>query len=247
MLYQDGIELGLFQPNIEINSALANFNATGGDLIKSQQAFAVYLSTLGWIGSLTTLEPTEGYLLKSAGSANFVYPRRGLLRIKEEPVQQKLEDVMPSLYTLNPNAYEASTNAIVKINTCEEVLANKDWALAAFKNNELRGFVNSTQFVDEELGHQYFITVYGQGNETYTFKMINQESGEQMEVLAKLDFEKNKLQGEVTNPLQFNLNTEVDCDQFKVVEQTADVTNGVYTLKFTDGKTVVTEKLVRIK
>ncbi len=292
--------------NVEINSALANFNATDGDLIKSQQAFAVYLSTLGWIGSLTTLEPTEGYLLKAADSATFVYPRRGLLRIKEEPVQQKLEDVMPSLYTLNPNAYEASTNAIIKINTCEELLANKDWALAAFKNNELRGFVNSTQFVDEELGHEYFITVYGEGNETYTFKMINQTNGEQMEVNAKLDFEKNKLQGEVANPLQFNLFTEVDCDQFKVEEQIASeeeqlsypnpfskfvtivvpnsitetaqvqiidkngrivfnrdiedarkfhlngaelhfLTNGVYTLKFTDGKTVVTEKLVRIK
>lgn len=292
--------------NVEINSALANFNATDGDLIKSQQAFAVYLSTLGWIGSLTTLEPTEGYLLKAADSATFVYPRRGLLRIKEEPVQQKLEDVIPSLYTLNPNAYEASTNAIIKINTCEELLANKDWALAAFKNNELRGFVNSTQFVDEELGHEYFITVYGEGNETYTFKMINQTNGEQMEVNAKLDFEKNKLQGEVANPLQFNLFTEVDCDQFKVEEQIASeeeqlsypnpfskfvtivvpnsitetgqvqiidkngrivfnrdiedarkfhlngaelhfLTNGVYTLKFTDGKTVVTEKLVRIK
>ena len=292
--------------NIEINAALANLNATDGDLIKSQQAFAVYLSSLGWIGSLTTLEPTEGYLLKSASTSTFVYPRRGLLRIKEEPVQQKLDETLPALYSLNPNRFEASTNAIVKINTCEEVLENKDWALAAFNNDELRGWVSSTTFINEEKGHEYFITVFGEGNETYTFKMINQATGEQMTVNAKLDFEKNKVQGEVNNPLRFQLFTDVDCDQFKVtltadeeeeqysypnpfsgfvtivvpktITETGQVeiidkngrivfsrnvddhrqwhlngaelyflANGVYTLKFTDGETVIIEKLVRIK
>ncbi|MFT7084487.1 MAG: hypothetical protein ACJAV5_000193 [Vicingaceae bacterium] len=292
--------------NIEINSALANYNATDGDLIKSQQAFAVYLSTLGWVGSLTTLEPTEGYLLKAANSSTFVYPRRGLLRIKEEPVQEKLNGTLPTLYSLNPNQFEASTNAIVKINTCEELLENKDWALAAFKNEELRGWVGSTKYINEELGNQYFITVFGEGNETYTFKMINQATGDQMMVDAKLDFEKNNVQGAVSSPLRFNLFTEVDCDQFKtaltaeeqsenysypnpfagfvtivvpneisengqleIVDKNGRVVfsenvdankkwhlngaelyflaNGVYTVKFTDGETIITEKLVRIK
>ena len=290
--------------NIEINSALANYNATDGDLIKSQQAFAVYLSTLGWIGSLTTLEPTEGYLLQAANSATFVYPRRGLLRIKEEPVQEKLDETLPTLYSLNPNQFEASTNAIVKINTCEEVLENKDWALAAFKNEELRGWVSSTRFINSDVGYQYFITVFGEGNETYSFKMINQATGEQMMVDAKLDFEKNKVQGAVNNPLRFNLFTAVDCDQFKkesiadnenysypnpfsgfvtivvpneisengqleIIDKNGRVvfnasvddnrkwhlngaelyflSNGVYTVKFTDGDTIINEKLVRIK
>ena len=292
--------------NIEINSALANFNASDGDLIKSQQAFAVYLSTLGWIGSLTTMEPTEGYLLQSADSSTFVYPRRGLLRLKETPVQQKLENVLPRLYALNPNLFEASTNAIVKINTCEELLKNKDWALAAFKNDDLRGWVNSTKFINDALGHEFFITIFGNGNETYNFRMINQTTGEQMVVDAKLDFEKNKVQGEVNKPLRFDLFTDIDCDQFKVQLTIEDeneqysypnpfsgfvtivapktisengqveiidksgrvvfsrnvndsrkwhlngaelyfLANGVYTLKFTDGETVITEKLVRIK
>ena len=290
--------------NIEINSALANYNATDGDLIKSQQAFAVYLSTLGWIGSLTTLEPTEGYLLQAANSSTFVYPRRGLLRIKEEPVQENLAETLPTLYSLNPNQFEASTNAIVKINTCEEVLENKDWALAAFKNEELRGWIGSTKFINSDVGNQYFITIFGEGNETYSFKMINQVTGEQMMVNAKLDFEKNKVQGAVNNPLRFNLFTEVNCDQFKIESISDDenfsypnpfsgfitivvpneisengqleiidkngkvvfrasvddkekwhlngaelyfLSNGVYTLKFSDGETIITEKLVRIK
>jgi len=292
--------------NVGINSALANFNATDGDLMKSQQAFAVYVTNLGWVGSLTTLEPTEGYLLKSASSSTFVYPRRGLLRLKEEPVQEKLQETLPTLYSLNPNQFEASTNAIVKIQTCEELLANKDWALAAFKNEELRGWVSSTKFVNDEFGHEYFISVFGEGNETYTFKMINQTTGEQMNVNHKLDFEKNKVQGAVDNPLQFSLFTEVDCDQFNAEEETTNETeqvsypnpfskfvtivvpnsitetgqiqivdkngrivfqrnvsdqrkfhlngaelyflaNGVYTLKFMDGETIVTEKLVKIK
>jgi hypothetical protein len=221
-------------------------------------------------------------------------------------VQEKLQETLPTLYSLNPNQFEASTNAIVKIQTCEELLANKDWALAAFKNEELRGWVSSTKFVNDEFGHEYFISVFGEGNETYTFKMINQTTGEQMNVNHKLDFEKNKVQGAVDNPLQFSLFTEVDCDQFNAEEETTNETeqvsypnpfskfvtivvpnsitetgqiqivdkngrivfqrnvsdqrkfhlngaelyflaNGVYTLKFMDGETIVTEKLVKIK
>ena len=292
--------------NIEINSALANYNATDGDLIKSQQAFAVYLTSLGWIGSLTTMEPTEGYLLKAANANNFVYPRRGLLRLKESPVQQNLQETLPILYALNPNDFEASTNAIIKINTCEELLENTDWALAAFNNKELRGWIDQTKFVNEEMGAEYFITIYGEGNETFTFKMVNKATGEEMEVISKLDFEKNKVQGKLNNPLVFDLNTKVNCDQFR--EETIDIesveqktypnpfsqfvtivvpnqisenglleiidqngrvllnrrigtikkvflngaelyqfANGVYQVKFTDGETIITEKLVKIK
>jgi hypothetical protein len=59
--------IGFISPrNIQINSALANYNASNGDLIKSQQSFSVYQDGLGWIGSLTAMESTKGYLLQSA-------------------------------------------------------------------------------------------------------------------------------------------------------------------------------------
>ena len=60
------------------------------------------------------MEPTEeGYLLKAANSANFVYPRRGLFsRLKEMQQKLLLVDVLPPV--LNPNDFEMGTNAIIK-------------------------------------------------------------------------------------------------------------------------------------
>jgi hypothetical protein len=293
--------------NIEINSALANYNATDGDLIKSQQAFAVYLSSLGWIGSLTTLEPTEGYLLKAASTSTFVYPRRGLLRLKANAEQEQLSAILPSNLTLNPNDFETSTSAIIKINTCEEVMEDSTWSLVAFKENDIRGYSKAAIHVNEEIGSEYFITVYGQGNESFRFEMLNSVTKEKLKVIGSISFEKDKLQGEVNEPILFDLIQHIDCDQFKKIEDAATTediagaaypnpfssfltivipqeisengtieifdqngrlvfgrnagaerriflngaelfrfTNGVYQLKFTDGKTIVTEKLVRL-
>jgi hypothetical protein len=293
--------------NIEINSALANYNATDGDLIKSQQAFAVYLSSLGWIGSLTTLEPTEGYLLKAASTSTFVFPRRGLLRLKANAEQEHLSAILPSNLTLNPNDFETSTSAIIKINTCEEVMEDSTWSLLAFKENDIRGYSKAAININEEIGSEYFITVYGQGNESFRFEMLNSVTKEKLKVIGSISFEKDKLQGEVNQPILFDLIEDIDCDQFKKIEDavanedlagaaypnpfssfltivipqeisengTIEIfdqngrlvfvrnagterriflngaelfrfTNGVYQLKFTDGKTIVTEKLVRL-
>ena len=294
--------------NIEINSALANFNATDGDLIKSQQAFAVYLSSLGWIGSLTTLEPTEGYLLKAASSSTFVYPRRGLLRLKANPEQEQLSAILPSNLTLNPNDFETSTSAIIKINTCEEVMEDSTWSLVAFKENDIRGYSKAAIKVNDQVGSEYFITVYGEGNESFRFEMLNSVTKEKLKVIGSISFEKDKLQGEINEPILFDLIQRINCDQFRRIEDiptTEDIagsaypnpfssfltivipreisdngtieifdqngrlvfarnagaerriflngaelfrfTSGVYQLKFTDGETTVTEKLVRIK
>lgn len=49
-----------------------------GDIIKSQNSFSTYSTSLGWSGNLTTLEPGEGYLFMSAGTTDrvLVFPAR---------------------------------------------------------------------------------------------------------------------------------------------------------------------------
>ncbi len=54
--------------------AMAYFDATNGDLIKSQTQFAIYDAKLGWSGSLKYLEPGKGYMLKSAKAQTFSFP-----------------------------------------------------------------------------------------------------------------------------------------------------------------------------
>ena len=230
--------------NLAINTALANYNATDGDLIKSQQAFSVYSNTLGWVGSLTTLEPTEGYLLKSADSATFTYPRRGLFRMKSIPAQVKLADqLVATNFELNPYEFEASTNAIIKVNTCREILEDSAWVLTAFKDDELRGFSAKSLTLKTEQDPLHFITIFGEANEKYELLLFNKKSKQKLLLEGEIRFQKNTVQGRPTQPLLFDVEIKQDCDQFKTENAAlADFDGFSYPNPFTDYLTILVPK-----
>ncbi|MEQ8910408.1 MAG: LamG-like jellyroll fold domain-containing protein [Vicingaceae bacterium] len=206
--------------NLSINTALANYNASQGDLIKSQQAFAVYLPSIGWIGSLTTLEPTKGYLLQSQNTTSFAYPTAGLFRLKSAASQKLITENIPSNWSLKPHDFEASTSLIVEIESCDEIQLDSNWAIAAFKNDTLRGW---SQLKEVEQNGLHFLTVYGSGSEKFSFKYINVNTKEAFEIMQKVNFEKNKVQGEILNPLHFTLLDTLDCNRFKT-----EALNGIH-------------------
>ncbi len=56
--------LNVAQDNMGVNNVLKNLAAREGDVIKSQQAMAIYSPELGWVGSLQKLETGQSYRLK---------------------------------------------------------------------------------------------------------------------------------------------------------------------------------------
>lgn len=64
------------QVNMKVKDALAGYNASDEDMIKSQSGFAMYDSRNGWVGNLTYLEPGKGYMVyrKANTDTTFVYP-----------------------------------------------------------------------------------------------------------------------------------------------------------------------------
>ncbi|MEO8962542.1 MAG: LamG-like jellyroll fold domain-containing protein [Ginsengibacter sp.] len=62
--------------NLTVKQALAGYNPTDGDVIKSQTGFAMYNTQNGWIGSLTYLQPGKGYMFYRKGltDTSFYYP-----------------------------------------------------------------------------------------------------------------------------------------------------------------------------
>ena len=291
--------------NIGINTALANYQATDGDLIKSQGDFAVYLSSLGWIGSLTALEPSKGYLLQSAVGDTFTYPRSSLFRMKGETSQKSLNGPLVDGKSLAPHAFESSSNLIIEVNTCQEIVQDTNWALAAFDGQELRGFADHS-VQKQELDPAYYLTIFGEDQEEYKLMLFNKFTKEKLLLAETVDFVKDQVQGEAFNPLSIGLEIEQNCDRFKEAEPTSvsmsrsaypnpfrnyltvevpeelsenslvqisdqhgkilyevqigdqeelylngsqlyNFRSGVYHLKFIDGETVTTEKLVKIK
>lgn len=214
--------------NMQLSTALANFNATDGDIIKSQERFSYFDSNLGWIGSLQTLEPTKGYLLKSSSTTNFVYPRLGLLRIKETlPAQLGLSEMLSIGYQLSSNQYEAGVGAMVKVEVCEEVLKSNNIVLAAFIGEELRGWSESATFLNDELGYQYFITAYGEGNDQFEYALIDTLLNERISLSGTLVYSKNGVEGSPTNPVIIFPKDEVDCDRYQLVTAAASANERV--------------------
>lgn len=209
--------------NMQISTALANFNAQDGDIIKSQERFSYFDQNLGWIGSLQTLEPTKGYLLKSAQASSFVYPRQGLLRLRNElPAQMELEAMLSDGFNLNSYAYEAAISAIVKVEVCEEVVQNPNIVLAAFNGEELRGWSESATKVNDELGYQYFLTAYGEGDEQFEYALIDTTTNEKIALSGILVFEKNGLEGTPNKPLVIFPTSKIDCEEFNVDANTSN-------------------------
>ena len=237
--------------NLSINTALANYQATSGDLIKSQQAFAVYLPTMGWIGSLSTLEPTKGYLLQSQSNSSFTYPSTGLFRLKTAEKQPALTATMPSQWTLNPHDFESSTSLIVEVASCEEIQLDTNWVIAAFRKDSLRGWSKVKEVNQKGL---HFVTVYGSGKESFSFKLINVNTADSYNIEQNISFQKDKVQGEIEQPLYFTLSDTIDCQQFKVEALSDNSTkqDKVYPNPFKNGFTIhlpqdfVSQSLIQI-
>lgn len=112
--------------------ALAYFNATEGDIIKSQTQFAVYDLKLGWTGTLKYLEPGKGYMIKSALAQTFTFPKylSKTLSIKE-PIDSIWKIGQTSSNTISTNASTNNlTSSIVTIN--DGVASAKDMVINNF-------------------------------------------------------------------------------------------------------------------
>lgn len=64
------------QSTLSVSEALAGYEASVNDVIKSQTQFAQYAGNLGWIGSLESMESGKGYMLHrvDATDATLTYP-----------------------------------------------------------------------------------------------------------------------------------------------------------------------------
>jgi hypothetical protein len=204
------------QRNLNVNDAFGAFASKQNDLIKGQVQFAVYDSTLGWIGSLTTLMPGRGYQYYANGTGVLRYPRSAMFG------KSSNENTLTSKYwKINPYGFENNMNLIVKVDACNEVLKSGQLLLGAFVNNELRGFAKATQINDGV--YSYFLTVAGKYQEQVTFKLLHESTGEIFPTQSELVFEPNALKGSLTSPIAMSSSKEVPCTENAVIASQLEI------------------------
>jgi hypothetical protein len=127
------------QVNMTVEEALADYQATDQDVIKSQTGFTMYSSRNGWVGNLTYLEPGKGYMLYRKGntSTQFVYPTiKGSLNIERTMASQPGN--LNYLQAPVSNNFKYADNMIVIAAVKGFSLLPNDKILA-YAGNELRG------------------------------------------------------------------------------------------------------------
>jgi hypothetical protein len=198
--------------NIPIGDALASLSPSEGDLIKSQNLFAIYSSTArAWKGSLTYLNQSEGYMMNVAKAQIFTYPTY-INRINNSVA---LKDI------LGPQVTSVKT-AFLKIADKESPVISPDYTRFANTMNavvklpegfnelyfyneagELRGDAKTMLVDGQELA---FITLYGDKLEKLTAH-IGSINGTQS-TSKRFDFSPDVILGSIAKPVLIELENQ---------------------------------------
>ena len=173
--------------NVPINEALANMNAQPGDLIKSQNQFAIYDGSNGWKGSLTYLYSGQGYMLKATNAQSFSYP--SFLNLTDKNSEEEVE-----IPTMRPAfaSYPATMNLVGKIGEHYDGIEIYNEA------NEL--VAKTTAVASQEVGFKtVFTTVYG--NDYEDLKVYFVKNGERKLSKTELLFIPDAVYGSLNTPM----------------------------------------------
>ena len=193
--------------NLNLKEALAGFEAAEGDIVKGQNAFAMYNGNLGWLGNLTYMEPGKGYMLQSSKAATLPYPvvSSSIMRSK---TATRTAGTDGSVYSNNRFASNMSVVATVKGNLSTE---NGDRILA-YAGGELRGVAESIENPEND-SIVYFITIAGETKEPVSFalerngKIIGQTG-------AEFDYDANDVKGDLNEPYTLNFMKESEANVY---------------------------------
>ena len=214
--------------NLEINDALATLNPTNGDLIKSQYAFAVYDDNLGWLGSLEYMEPTRGYMIKSAAKDTLVYPRSGIFGLGglEEEEKNLQDSLVYALLDFYPETYPETMSIIAEVENCFTDEKAEQLYLIAYAGDEARG-VARLQYLSAGETWKAYLTTFGIQDEDLTFRVFDLEVQQSFDLEEGLAFVPNRLEGTLDEAAFFHFAGGCDAVVTEVVQQSFGRANHV--------------------
>lgn len=184
---------------ITVREALSSLHPSDGDILKSQQQFAVFDATLGWMGSLNYLVPGSGYMLSVQNPDTLVIAG----------------NTTKSAFT-ESNSYPhipASASNITLVSRLNLDNA-QNYTLKAYVDNELCGIARPQQIDAQK--PLFFITVNSQNGKTIRFEANN--GGQALVADEKVEFLQDAHYGKTSKPHIFNFTSSL-VDDFAETDQ----------------------------
>ena len=183
---------------MDVTTAFAEFTPHDGDIVKSQEGFTQYYEGLGWSGSLNTMTPGEGYMYQntSGEEKTLYYPTTG-----EAKGETKTNITSENNYWKpEVSKYPTNMSVIAVVDHSDEL----DFEVAAFSNGECRGSARPI-YIDGLDKNILFLTIYGEDNETITFRYYDANSGEEYNISNRIIYSTDSTIGNVKEPYVINL------------------------------------------
>ena len=183
--------------SLSLTDAMASHEPAEGDMLKSQEGYAMYYPELGWIGSLRTLIPGMGLMYHSNGTApiSLTYATGERAGETEENITARGNHWVP-----NPNAYRDNMTVLAVVDLDGMELGSDRYELAAFANGVCFG---SAKLMKVEALNRYmaFLTVSGEGVFELNFGLYDTETSMvTFESDDHLNFVANAITGNPTEP-----------------------------------------------
>ena len=184
--------------NVKLNDAMANYEPSEGDVIKSQNKFAIYDALSGWSGTLEYLEKGQGYMLKSSTDQNFSYPSY-LSNLSSRSSVSKLDNQNPTPELQNTNFATYSDN----MNLVIQLPKGYSRVYAYDQEGELKGLAENQVVNGKELS---FMTVYGENylSQNLVFYVENNDFNKK-ETSSRISFQSNAVIGTIQTPFLITL------------------------------------------
>lgn len=181
---------------MSLDEAFAGMQPEDGDVVKAQSCFAVY-DGYEWAGTLSLLEPGQGYMLYSVATADrtFAYPSAGQI---DKTAKARARRLPPAGYfePVDYHKYPDNMSLIARV---------------TFDGNELPGAEIGIYAGDECRSHAYtndaglaYVTIPGNAKTTLTFKLLYKGK---VYTSTTLDYESDGIVGSTFNPFVINFDT----------------------------------------
>ena len=134
-----------------IANGFSSLSLSNLDYVKNQTKSSTYYTASGWFGSLTSLSPGEGYMVKVANPGTLKYPLPGKMYtgISTETSQ----------FSLNPYDYEFNGSITAEVFVDSVTTGSENTFLLAYVNNQLRG-VSEGYYFDPRGTYIFPIMIY---------------------------------------------------------------------------------------
>lgn len=146
-------------------AAFADFKPTANDVVKSENAYAMY-NGHSWVGNLKYLSPGQGYMYgyhsTDSRDITWTYPSKVRSAAKER--------------TLDIDPYDYENYTFVKVQIDGLALTDGRYQLsAATADGRCHGVADSEEGA-------FYLNIYGNDGETYTFSLYDRQTGEELAV-----------------------------------------------------------------